>query len=87
MLSHDLAQQLLARRNNDVRVQVLVELRDQDLAIDPDLNGQPVVTYDHGTDVIVIHAGVVVLTDGDDDTEPVELTPAGLTEPRKLPDQ
>jgi hypothetical protein len=76
MLSHDLAQELLARRNNDVRIQVLldddpdgetyqtclVELRDQDPTIDPDLNGEPVVTYDHDGDVVVIRAGIVTLS-------------------------
>jgi|GEM_PF-6128830 hypothetical protein len=80
MLSHDLARELLARRNNDVRVQVLidddptgetyrtslVELRDQDSTIDPDLLGDPVVTYDPASDVIVIRAGAVVIADPED---------------------
>lgn len=83
MLSHDLARELLARRNNDVRVQLLidddptgqtyrtmlVELRDQDSTIDPDLLGDPVVAYDPVTEVIVIRAGAVSLTDPDADDE------------------
>lgn len=77
MLSHDLARELLARRNNDVRVEVLVdddttgetyqtvmvELRDQDPTIDPDLNDDAVVGYSGLNDVIIIRAGLVVLGD------------------------
>lgn len=77
MLSHDLARALLARRDNDVRVQVLVDddptgetyrvslvqLRDQDRTIDPDLNAEPVVGYDADADAVVIRAGCVVLAD------------------------
>ncbi len=66
MLSHDLARELLARRNNDVRIQVItdaddeayetqmIELRDQH-----DLQADAVVTYDPTGDVIVIRAGWV----------------------------
>ncbi|GIF08713.1 hypothetical protein [Actinoplanes siamensis] len=78
MLSHELARELLARRNNDVRIQVvlddnpggeayttvLVELRDQDSTIDPDLRAQPVVTYDATADAVVIRAGAVVSAAG-----------------------
>lgn len=77
MMSHDLARQLLARRNNDVRIEVLVdddptgetyqtvtvELRDQDPTIDPDLNDDAVVSYSGLNDVIIIRAGLVVLDD------------------------
>jgi hypothetical protein len=81
VLSHDLARELLAKRNNDVCIEVLidddpsgetyrttlVELRDQDPAIDPDLNAEPVLRYDHTNDVLIIKAGIVALTDGEDD--------------------
>lgn len=81
MMSHDLARELLARRNNDVRVRVildddptgktyttqLIELQDADPTIDPDLRTDPVVAYDATHDVIVIYAGCVVIGAGDDE--------------------
>jgi len=81
MLSHDLARELLARRNNDVRVQVLVdddpsgethktclvELRDQDPTINPELRADPVVSFDPYNDVVVIRAGIVVLAEPEPD--------------------
>lgn len=77
MLSHDLAHELLAHRNNDVRVEVLVdddttgetyktvmvELRDQDPTIDPDLREDPVIGYDSVNDVVFIRAGIVVVSE------------------------
>lgn len=80
MLSHDLARELLARRNSDVRIQVvidddptgvtyrttLVQLRNEDDTLDADLRAEPVVTYDSDADAVVIRAGAVVLTDPDE---------------------
>ena len=79
MMSHALAKALLERRDNNVRIQViidddptgrtyrtqLVELRDNDRIIDPDINIEPVVAYDGINNVIVIKAGVVALVDPD----------------------
>ena len=76
MLSHDLARELLSRRNNDVRIQVLtdagdegfrnqlVELRDQDPTIGPEYRTDPVVTYDPYAEAVVVRAGVVTSGDG-----------------------
>lgn len=83
MLSHDLARELLSHRNNDVRVQVLVdddptaetyrtilvELRDTDLTLDPDLNKDQLVTYDADKDVIVLRAGLVPIGEPDEDDD------------------
>jgi hypothetical protein len=78
VLSHDLAQELLARRNNDVRIQVLiddgsddylvrlVELRADEITLDDDYRDDPVVGYDAFNDVVIIRAGLIVtqLPDG-----------------------
>ncbi|GAA0495000.1 hypothetical protein Ade02nite_19370 [Paractinoplanes deccanensis] len=76
MLSHDLARELLARRNNDIRIEVLVdddpegeraiwakrtELRDNDNGGSPyQIPSEQVVSYDSDDDVIVIKANFVV---------------------------
>ncbi len=74
MLSHDLARALLARRNNDVQVEVLTEgpdgdsfllrridLRDGGRLLPPERIGpDEVVEYDPERDVIVVRAGFVV---------------------------
>jgi hypothetical protein len=80
MLSHELARLLLARRDNDVRIEVLldddptgetyrtymVELRCDDTLLDPDLRSDGAVHYDPRADALVIHAGVVTLIDPDE---------------------
>lgn len=80
MMSHALARALLAHRDNDVRIRVivdddptgqtyrtqLIELQDTDTTIDPDLNTEAIVDYDATNDVIVIKAGVVCLIDPED---------------------
>jgi hypothetical protein len=77
MLSHDLAHALLARRNNDVRIEVLVdddpagerdiwakriELRD-DLRDGSTfrITADELVTYDTDDDFVVIRAGYVIV--------------------------
>jgi hypothetical protein len=75
MLSHDLARALLARRNNDVRIEVLVdddpkgereifasrtELRDDSESSYRVATGE-VVSYDAEDDVIVIKAAFVAV--------------------------
>lgn len=77
MLSHDLARALLARRNNDVRIEVLVDddptgqrgylVQRTDLRDFEPSNGattvpaEEIVAYDTEGDVIVIRAGSVVV--------------------------
>lgn len=77
MLSHDLARALLAHRNNDIRIEVLVDddptgkrdvyrsrigLRDGvTLTCGHHLPAAEVVAYDGDDDVVVIRAAFVVL--------------------------
>lgn len=77
MLSHELAHLLLARRDNDVRIEVLldddptgetyrtytVELRCDDTLIDSNLRGGEVVCYSPLADATVIRAGCITLID------------------------
>lgn len=80
MLSHDLARALLARRNNDVRIEVLIDddpagergylvrrvgLRD-DLRGSAQIPAGDVITYDTADDVIVVRAGCVVVGEAPD---------------------
>lgn len=84
MLSHDLARALLAHRNNDIRIEVLVDddpagerdlyayrvdLRDSGKARGSfhELPADQVVAYVPDDDVILIHAGFVVLGGPADD--------------------
>lgn len=81
MTSHELARLLLARRDNDVYLQVLIDddpsgqtysartvrLQCDDDLLDPDLRAAPVVTYDSQRDGVVIAAGSVALTDPEAD--------------------
>lgn len=74
MLSHDLAHTLLNMRNNDIRIEVLldddptgetyhtklVELRCDDTTIDDDLREEPTIVYSPTADVVVIRTGVIV---------------------------
>nr|WP_221374355.1 hypothetical protein [Actinoplanes polyasparticus] len=76
MLSHELARALLARRNNDVRIEVLVdddpegeraiwekrtELRDDTSGHSPyAIPAEQVVAYDEDRDVVVIKASFVI---------------------------
>jgi hypothetical protein len=78
--SHELARLLLARRDNDVRIEVLidddptgasydthlVELRCDDTLIDPDLRAGDVVAYHPTSDFVVIRTGAVTTTDPED---------------------
>ena len=79
MLSHDLARELLARRNNDVRIDILVEnnelqiytttveLRDSpDVLNDYKIDPKDVVSYHSKSDFIVIRAGLVYTGTVDD---------------------
>lgn len=77
MLSHDLARLLLARRNNDVRIEVLVDddpagergllvkvtdLRDFEPSSGATtVPAEEVVSYDAEDDVIVIRAGSIAV--------------------------
>jgi hypothetical protein len=77
MLSHDLARELLSRRNNDIRIEVLVDddpaglrdylMRRTDLRDFEPSNGAQtvpageVVAYDAEDDVIVIRAGSIAV--------------------------
>lgn len=79
MTSHELARMLLARRDNDVRIRVLidddptcetyryqlVDLARDDTLLDSDLRAEPAVTYNPADDVVVINAGVICLLDPD----------------------
>lgn len=77
MLSHDLARALLSRRNNDIRIEVLVdddpagerEIWAKQVELRDDLRGgstwqigsDDLITYDTEGDVIVIRAGFVII--------------------------
>jgi hypothetical protein len=80
MLSHDLARALLDRRNNDVRIEVLVDddpagVRDllvrrvelRDLPDGSRHRTDEVVVYDTDDDVVVIRAAYVVVGGPPDD--------------------
>lgn len=99
MLSHDLAHALLARRNNDVRVEYLtdapdgdgfllrqLELRDSPFLGEPErVASDEVVTYDAGQDWVIIRAGFVA-TDPAAHSDCIQVRPlCGNSEDRVWP--